>query len=44
MEEFVTVETLSYVKNLLLDFGRVDAGFLNIVLVLSQRLLIHQLF
>jgi hypothetical protein len=30
MERFVTVGMLSFGENLLLDFGRVDAGFLNI--------------
>jgi hypothetical protein len=30
MKRFVTVGMLSFGENLLLDFGRVDAGFLNI--------------
>jgi hypothetical protein len=29
MERFVTVGMLSFGENLLLEFGRVDAGFLN---------------
>jgi len=30
MERFITVGILSFGENLLLDFGKVDAGFFNI--------------